>query len=165
MNRRSVLSLLAGATLGTGGCITGGRVAMERNTTVTIQPERGWWASLPDVGGNGALSVTIRAEQPFDVYYFTSQETFDHYRTYVQGGEPEATPRGHRDISQAALSRGEEYGVKIPADGGRKGIDTSGEHFFVVDHSNYGTGVPVERYGDPLQAFVDLRVIDKGSPL
>ena len=166
MDRRSFLSsLVGGAVVGVSGCVGGGRVVLERNRTVTIQPEMGWWAKLPSVGGNGALSFTVRAEQPFDVYYFTSPDSFTYYETYVKGGDPEQMPPGHRRLSQAAVERDGEYGVKEPTDGGRRNISTEGDHYFVVDHSNYGAGVPVDEYGRELNAFVDLKVIKEQSPI
>ncbi|MFC7133522.1 MULTISPECIES: twin-arginine translocation signal domain-containing protein [Salinibaculum] len=165
MDRRSFLSAAAGVVAATSGCIGDGRVVLDRQKSVTIQPGMGWWAKLPDVGGNGALSFTVRAEQPFDVYYFTGADSFGHYETYVTGGDPPRMPPGHRTLSQAAVERDGEFGVQVPRDGGRESIDTEGEHYFAVDHSNYGAGVPVEQYGDPLQAFVDLKVIEEQSPL
>ena len=166
MDRRSfLLSLGAGAVVGTSGCVGGGRVVLERNKTVTVQPEMGWWLKLPDVGGNGALTFTVSAAQPFDIYYFTDTRSFEHYETYVKGGDPEEMPPGHRKLSQGAVERDGEYGVEEPADGGRRSISTTGDHYFVVDHSNYGAGVPVDQYGDSLRAFVDLKVIDEQSPI
>lgn len=165
MHRRVFLSSLAVGAVGVSGCITGGRVVLERNKSITVRPERGWWVSLPDIGGNGAISCTVRAGQPFDVYYFTSADSFGTYKTYVQGGDPQEMPGGDRDLGQAAVRRDGKYGVKIPENGGRKHLDTEGDHYFVVDHSNYGSGVPVEEYGDPLDAFVDLQIIDRQSPI
>ncbi len=166
MNRRSFLSTLAaGSVVATGGCIGGGRVVLERNKTVSVQPGMGWWVKLPSVGGNGALSFVTRASQPFDVYYFTDATGFEHYETYVKGGEPAEMPPGHKKLSQAAVERDGDYGVKEPEDGGRYSISTEGDHYFVVDHSNYGSGVPVDEYGEALSVFVDLKVIKEQSPI
>lgn len=166
MNRRSFLvSAATGAAVGTAGCVSRGRVVLKRTRTVTVEPEMGWWVELPDVSGNGALFINIRAAQPFDVYYFTDSETFDRYRTYVGGDEPDSMPSGHPEISQTAIKRGHEYGVTEPEEGNRRSISTEGEHYFVVDHSNYGMGVPVDTHGDPLNAFVDLKIIDEWLPI
>jgi hypothetical protein len=168
MHRRAVLkSLSVGVVAATGGCIGSGRVAMDKSESVTVEPKDGWWAELPDVKGNGALSFTVRADQRFDVYYFQSEEAFSSYKTYLYKGDDSEMPSGHDEISQAAVpkSSGEKYEVKVPNDGGRENIETEGTHFFVVDHSNYGDGFRVEEFGDPLDAFVDLKVIEKTSPI
>lgn len=189
MDRRTYLSSLsAGTVAAVAGCVADGRVALEISEGVTVDPLNGWSKKLPDVEGDGALSLTIRADQRFDIYYFTSDDTFEQYKNYVYQREattpegegtatatanataantPSSMPSGHDDVSQAAVpkSDSEKYEVQVPDDGGRKSIETTGAHYFVVDHSNYGNGVRVDRFGDPLDAFIDLKVIDKRSLL
>ena len=166
MHRRAVLkSLSVGLVAATGGCIANGRVAMDKSQSVTVEPEDGWWSELPDVGGNGALSFTVRADQQFDVYYFQGESPLNSYKNYLYKDDDSKMPDGHDDISQAAVpkSGSDEYEVKVPNDGGRESIDTEGTHFFVIDHSNYGKGVRVEEFGEPLDAFVDLKIIEQTS--
>jgi hypothetical protein len=168
MHRRAALKTLSvGLVAATGGCVANGRVVMDKSQSVTVEPEDGWWSELPDVGEDGALSVTVRADQRFDVYYFQSEDTFTSYKNYLYKGDDSNTPSGHDEISQAAVpkSGSDKYEVKVPNDGARKSIDTEGKHFFVVDHSNYGDGVRVEEFGEPLDAFVDLKVIKQTSPI
>jgi len=185
MERREFLSAVgAGVAVAASGCIGDGRVLMDKSESVTVEPLDGWWEKLPGVGGDGALSVTVRADQKFQIYYFTSQGPFEQYTEYVgddrgaatrRAGTASATPTthrqgsmpsGHGDISQAAVpvEDGTKYEVQVPDDGGRKSIDTEGDHYFVVDHSNYGM-VPVDQFQEPLDAFVDLKVIESTSPL
>ena len=168
MHRRAVLrSLSAGVVAAAGGCIANGRVAMDKSESVNIEPMDGWWTELPDVKGSGALSFTVRANQKFDVYYFQTEQNFTHYKNYLYKDDDSKTPSGHQKISRAAVPKGDsdKYEVKVPDDGGRESIDTEGTHFFVVDHSNYGQGVRVEKFEEPLDAFVDLKVINKTSPI
>lgn len=166
MDRRGFLtSVSAGLVGATSGCVADGRVVMEKSENVMIDAQKGWWEELPDVEGNGALSFSIRANKRFDVYYFTTEEAFNSYKAYVYNDDSSAMPRGHEDISQAAVPKEgtDEYEVKVPSGDGRKSIDTKGSHYLVVDHSNYGDGIQVDEYGDPLEAFVDLKVIDEDS--
>jgi len=168
MHRRAVLkSLSVGVVAATGGCVAGGRVAMDKSESVTVEPKDGWWSKLPDVNGDGALSFTVRADQRFDVYYFQSEEAFTSYKTYLYKDDDSEMPSGHDEISQAAVpkSDSDKYEVQVPDDGGRKSIDTEGAHFFVVDHSNYGDGIRIEEFGEPLDAFVDLKLVEKTSPI
>lgn len=166
MERRSFLAtVLAGSVGATAGCIGGGRVELEINKSLTaINPEMGWWKKLPDVEGNGALDFLVRAERPFEVFYFPSEDAFSHYETYVKGGTPSKKPRGDRDISRVATEHDGKYVAEVPKDGSRKSIDTEGTHYFVVDHSNYGL-VPVDQYGKNLDPFVNLKVIKEQSPI
>ncbi len=196
MRRRAFLaSLGAGVAATTGGCVADGRVAREIAKEVRIEPLTAWWEELPSVGGNGALSLTVRADQQFDVYYFTDKSTFSQYRLYIYnraqtdgattndttaestgnttttGGNTTAAtsdssmPAGHDDISQAAVPKGDsdKYEVQVPDDGGRRSIETEGAHYLAIDHSNYGAGVEVKRFQDPLSPFIDLKVIDEES--
>jgi hypothetical protein len=166
MDRRAFLSTLAaGGVVGASGCVGGGRVVLERKRSVTVRPGRGWWEQLPAVDGNGALTLTVRADQPFDVYYFPDADDFAQYEAYVSGDEPDAMPSGHQSLSQTAVQQGNEYGVVEPDNGGRRSISPDDDHYLVVDHSNYGQGVPVDEHGEPLQAFVDLEVINKQLPI
>jgi hypothetical protein len=168
MHRRAVLRALSlGVVAAMGGCIANGRIAMDKSEGVTVEPQDGWWSELPSVGGDGALSFTVRADQRFDVYYFQSESAFNSYKNYLYKGDDSEMPSGHDDISQASVpkSGGEKYEVKVPNNGGRESIDTEGTHYFVVDHSNYGSGVRVKEFGEPLDAFVDLKVIEQNSPI
>jgi hypothetical protein len=166
MERRAVLrSLGVGVVAATGGCIANGRVMLDESVSTTVEAQEGWWKKLPDVEGDGALSFTVRADQRFDVYYFQNEGAFDSYKNYLYRGNDSRMPGGHDEISQASVPRSDsdKYEVKVPDDGGRRGIDTEGAHYLVVDHSNYGRGVRVEEFGEPLDAFVDLKVIDETS--
>jgi hypothetical protein len=166
MHRRAVLrSLGVGVVAAAGGCVADGRVVMDESTSTTVDPQDGWWTELPDVEGNGALSFTVRADQRFDVYYFQSGDSLTSYKNYLYRDDDSEMPSGHDRISQASVpkSNSEKYEVKVPNEGGRESIETEGTHFLVVDHSNYGKGVRVEEFGEPLDAFVDLKVIEKSS--
>jgi hypothetical protein len=192
MDRRSFLaSVSVGLAVTTGGCIADGRVALDFSEEVTVRPRMGWWKKLPDVGGNGALSLSVRADQQFDVYYFADASSFNQYRLYIFNQRNDASTTADAsssatrtgtatpamteaqqsaqlngdDISKTAVpvEGGEKYEVQIPGDGGRKSVETSGKHYLVVDHSSYGVGVKVERYQEPLSPFVDLQVIDEDS--
>jgi hypothetical protein len=168
MNRRNFLvTAVAGATGSIAGCVAGGRVVHEQHRSVRIDAGRGWIFEITDVEGDGAVSYTVRADRRFDVYYFTSDRTCDRYRSFLGGSDPPETPTGHDDLGRAAVydERREEFEAAAPADGGRRSVSVDGSHYFVVDHSNYGMGVPVEEHADPLDAFVDLTVYNETLPV
>jgi len=160
-------TLSAGVVVGLGGCVAGGRVVHEKQKSVTVPPHRGWVTEITDVDGKGAVSYTVRAEQRFDVYYFTARADYERYDTFVGGDTPEEMPSGHSELSQGAVRNEERelFEVKVPDDGGRKNITAESTHYFVVDHSNYGMGVPVADQADPLSAFVDLTAYNNTAPI
>lgn len=132
-----------------------------------IEAGRGWAYEITDVDGNGAISYTVRADRQFDIYYFTSAGDYGQYRSFVGGDEPDQMPSGHSRLTRAAVHNEDRdlYEAKMPADGGRKSISVEETHYFVVDHSNYGMGVPVEDHAEPLDAFVDLTAYDERLPI
>jgi len=173
MRRRRVLATVAGVTVaGLAGCVAGGRVVHEQQRSVTVPPGRGWVFEITDAEGNSAVSYTVGADRRFDVYYFTSAQAYDVYREVVGSDgdpdrDPEEVPSGHGSLSRVAVQSGEEdtFEAAVPEDGGRQPISIEGRHYFVVDHSNYGIGVPVGEHDDPLDAFVDLTVYEKTLPV
>lgn len=168
MDRRTFLAVATlGSAVGTAGCVAGGRVVQEQQRSILVEPGRGWTNEISEVDGDGELSYTVRAGQRFDVYYFTSTEAYDHYRAFLSGEDPPETPDGHGDFSRAAVHNDDRdlYEAKVPSDGGRAPISVEDTHYFVVDYSNYGMGVPVEERADPLDAFVDLVVFENTLPI
>jgi hypothetical protein len=168
MDRRTFLAMTTlGSAVGTAGCVAGGRVVQEQQQSILVEPGRGWTYEITEVDGDGELSYTVRAEQRFDIYYFTSTGTYDHYRTFLGGDEPPEMPAGHSKFSRAGVHNEDRdlYEARVPEDGGRASISVADTHYFVVDYSNYGMGVPVEEHADPLDAFVDLVVFDTSLPI
>lgn len=168
MNRRTVLATVAvGTTGGLTGCIAGGRVVHDEKRSVMIEAGKGWSFEITGVDGKGAVSYSVRANRQFDVYYFTSPEAYDRYQAFLSGEEPSKTPRGHSEFSRAAVQaeEGDHFEATVPEDGGRKSVTIENTHYFVVDHSSYGMGVPVEKGTDPLDAVVDLTVYKKTMPI
>lgn len=168
MDRRSFLAA-AGISIATGmsGCVGNGRVVNERQETVLVPPGRGETTEIAQVDGKGAIKFGVTADRRFDVYYFTSRDQYEYYLRYVSGQKLEDPPAGHRELTKTAVynEETEEYEVQVPADGGRQSISVDDSHYFVVDHSSYGMGIPVEEEADPLQAYISLTVIDKQLPI
>lgn len=168
MKRRAFLMTGVIGTLSTiGGCVSNGRVVRETQETVRVPPGRGETIQISDVDGDGAISYSVRAGQRFDVFYFTGPDQYEYYRRYMNGQQVNQPPAGHGDLTRGAVhdEESDQYVVKIPEDGGRQSISVDETHYFVVDHSNYGMGVPVEDQAEPLQAHVSLTVIDKQFPI
>jgi hypothetical protein len=168
MNRRSFLSA-AGISIATGlsGCVSNGRVVNERQESVLVPAGRGETTKISQVDGKGAIQYGVTADRRFDVYYFTSRDQYEYYLRYVSGQKLEDPPAGHGKLTETAVynEETEEYEVEVPSDGGRQSISVNDTHYFVVDHSSYGQGVPVDEHDDPLQAFISLKVIDKQFPI
>jgi hypothetical protein len=166
MRRRSFLSAAGVATVvGTAGCLGGTEVVTNVQRTVTVEPGQGWIEEVPDVSENGGgIQYTVNASQPFDVYFFTSEEDYMFYDTYTDGGKPARTPSGHDGVGTAAEKRNKDaYQAATGESGGRKSIGTSGPYFFVVDHSGYRdeNQPPPDSEAKRLSAFVDLTVTKK----
>ena len=128
--------------------------------SVSVRPGRGWITEVPDVSDQGgAVQYRARADQPFDVYFFTTSESYVFYDTYTDGNEPAVTPAGDTNVGTTAEEVGADTSEAATPDGGaRQPIDDAGPYFFVVDHSGYrGEAVPGEE-ATPLDAFVDLTV-------
>jgi hypothetical protein len=163
MYRRGLLATAAVAvTGGAVGCIGGGgEVVATVQRSVSVQPGQGWIEEIPDVSDpGGAIRYRARADRPFDVYFFASEESFMFYDTYTDGGEPALTPKGHGDVSANAEKVAEDtYEAETKKGGARQPIDDSGPYYFVVDHSGYrGEHPPDSEQPSPLEVFVDLTV-------
>ena len=170
MNRRAVLRTVGTglAALG-GGCLGGGgEVVVSVQRDVHVDPQDAWTETdIRDVSASGgALQYIVRADVPFDVYFFTDEAAFEQYETYIAGREPDRTPAGDPQFSQTALpTEGSDLYEASTTDGGaRESLDATGPYFFAVDHSSYRMENRVEQYDDPLTAFVDLKVIEKRLP-
>ena len=165
MKRREMLRV-AGASAGVGlaGCVGGGSDVVETmQRQVSVTPGQGWVTELPDVSDpGGAIQYNVSANQRFDVYFFTSEESYMFYDTFVDGGDPAGTPPGDRDVGTAARRLEKDaYRATTKNEGGREPVDASGPYFFVVDHSRYRGERPPGEQADPLSAFVDLTVTKK----
>lgn len=168
MNRRTLLSAVgASIAVGTSGCVSNGRVVNERQENVMIPTGRGETTRIEEVDGDGAITFTVTADRKFDVYYFTSPTQYEDYRRYISGQQVENPTVGDPQLTQVAVynEAADQYEARAPADGGRVSITVEDTHYFVIDHSNYGMGVPVDAYADPLRAYVNLTVIDKQFPI
>jgi hypothetical protein len=167
MNRRTFLASAACATGSLTGCVAGGRVVHERHRSVRVEPGGGWTFEITGIEGDGAVAYTVRADRRFDVYYFTSEAHYSRYQAFLAGETPAETPSGHGQLSRGAVhdEQRDTYEVAVPEDGGRASVSVADAHYFVVDHSNYGMGVPVEEHAAPLEAFVDLTVYDETLPI
>lgn len=134
---------------------------------VTVDPGTAWMETeIPDLSDSGgAIEYIVRAERPFDIYFFTNESDFEQYNAYLKGDDPEETPPGNGDFSQAAVpADGSDIYEATTDDGGnRQPVKSAGPYYFAVDHSNYRMENRVEEFDDPLQAFVDLKVIRKRS--
>jgi len=165
MNRRAVLGAL-GTSVGVGlaGCVGGGSDVVETmQRRVRVTPGQGWVTELPDVSDpGGAIQYNVSADQRFDVYFFTSEESFMFYDTYTDGGDPARTPRGDDSVGTTAERAGDgSYHATTGESGGRESVDESGPYFFVVDHSDYRGGAAPGEQPTPLSAFVDVTVTKK----
>lgn len=166
MNRRALLSAAAvGFAGGVAGCVGGGgEVVKTVQREVAVPPGQGWVTEVPDVSDpGGAVRFRVTAEQPFEVYFFTGEESYMFYDTYTDGNEPALTPSGNADVSTAAEQvEDDTYRAETQKGGARQPIDASGPYFFVVDHSGYrGETPPSDEQPTPLEAYVDLTVTQR----
>jgi len=165
MRRRNVLATLAVGVVSVGGCIGGGsEVVTSVQRSISVSPGQGWIERVPDTSG-GAVQYKARANRPFDVYFFTSEEAFMFYDTYTDGGDPARTPKGHEKIgTRAEQVTDTTYEAATPNGGARKKIGTDGPYFFVVDHSDYrGDATPGDNPSS-LSVFLDLTVTERNFP-
>ena len=169
MKRRSVLQTVgAGLAVAGSGCLGGGgEVIVSIQQDVSVEPGNAWMETeIPDLSDSGgAIEYIVRAERAFDVYFFANESDFQQYNGYIKGDDPEETPPGHSEFSQAAVpADGKDLYEATTGDGGsRQSVESSGPYYFAVDYSNYRMENRVEEFDDPLQAFVDLKVIRKRS--
>jgi len=160
----------AGIAVAGSGCLGGGgEVIVSVQQDVTVEPGNAWLETeIPDLSDSGgAIEYIIKAKTPFDVYFFSDESDFEQYDTYIKGGDPEATPPGNSDFSQAAVpvEGSDIYEATTDNGGNRQSVESTGPYYFAVDHSSYRMENRVEEFDDPLQAFVDLKVIRKRSLL
>jgi len=164
MNRRTLLSTaVVGFAGGVSGCIGGGgEVVTTVQRSVSIRPGRGWVKTIPDVSDpGGAIQYRAKADRKFDIYFFSTEESYMFYDTFVDGDEPAMTPAGNTDVGTTAQLVAEDtYEAATPNDGAREVIDDTGPYFFVVDHSAYGDTTPGDE-PKPLDVFVDLTVTQR----
>ncbi|WP_436926365.1 hypothetical protein [Halosimplex amylolyticum] len=165
MDRRAILSTAAlGVAGGLAGCIGGGgEVVTTVQRTVSVQPGQGWIKEIPDVSNpGGAIRYHAKADRPFDVYFFSSEESFMFYDTYTDGDEPALTPAGDTDVSATAEKVAKDaYEAETQKGGARQPIDDSGPYYFVVDHSDYRDEAGPGDEPAPLDVFVDLTVTQR----
>ena len=158
----------AGLAVASSGCLgASGEVIVSVQQDVTVEPGNAWMEKeIPDLSDSGgAIEYIVRAEQAFDVYFFSDESDFQKYKAYINGDEPAATPPGNGEFSQAAVPAKNKdlYEATTDNDGGRESVEAAGPYYFAVDHSNYRMENRVDEYDEPLQAFVDLKVIRKRS--
>ena len=167
MRRRTFLATLtAGATVGLSGC-TEGEVVLEVQESIRVDPGMGWVQKIDGVDGAGSLSFEIRSEgQRFQVFYFTEQSEYVQYEKFLANEDPQDQPEGHSELSGAAVQNEKRGAFEVvePDGGGRHSLEFQNTHHLVVDHSNYGVGVPVADHDDPLNANVEIRVLKKHLP-
>ncbi|WP_276273108.1 hypothetical protein [Haloarcula litorea] len=171
MRRRAVLrSLGAGVAALGSGCVGGaGEVIVSVQRDVTVEPGRAWTREdIPDLSASGGgIEYIVRADEPFDVYFFADEDAFERYDAYIKGREPDETPAGHPEFSQTALPKdGSDLYEATTSDGGaRESVEATGPYYFAVDHSSYRMETRVDEYDEPLTAFVDLKVVRRRSPV
>lgn len=164
MRRRDVLSAVALGTVPVAGCVGGNEVVTSVQRTVSVTPGQGWVTEVPDTSG-GAIQYKARANQPFDVFFFTTDEQYLYYRTYTGGDEPARTPAGDRAVGDAAEQVSDtSYQAQTPDGGARESIDADGRCFFVVDHSDYRDGPSPDAEDEPLSVFLDMTVTERRFP-
>lgn len=161
MRRRNVLATLVAGMAPVGGCIGGGsEVVTSVQRSISVSPGQGWIEQIPDTSG-GAVQFKARSDQPFDVYFFTSEEDFMFYDTYTDNGDPARTPDGHGKIGcRAEQVTDTTYEAATPNGGARQEIGTEGPYFFVLDHTNYRDSTGPSDNPSPLSVFLDLTVTE-----
>jgi hypothetical protein len=171
VNRRSVLQAVGTGLIAAGsGCLGGsGEVIVTVRKDVIVEPGTAWMETeIPDLSeSGGAIEYIVRADTPFDVYFFSDRGDFEKYDAYIKGDDPEETPPGNKHFSKAAVPKegSDMYEATTDDAGGRQSVEASGPYYFAVDHSSYRMENRVETFDDPLTAFVDLEVIRKRSLL
>jgi hypothetical protein len=163
MNRRSVLrGIGVGIATACAGC-TGGEVVHEVQRQVRIESGSYWRERLPGVGGAGAISYTVRANQRFDLYVFTDRAAYESYEQYHQNESAADEPPGHPELSRTAVesSSSDGFAVQTTDDGAREPFETEATSYLVVDHSGYGVGASPGEAGEALRATVDVQIVDK----
>jgi hypothetical protein len=169
VNRRTVLQTVGtGLAVAGSGCLGGGgEVIVSIQRDVSVEPGNAWMErEIPNLSDSGgAIEYIVRAEEAFDIYFFADESDFQKYDAYITGDDPEATPPGNSEFSQAAVpAEGKDlYEATTDDGGGRQSVDAAGPYYFAVDHSSYRMENRVEESDDPLQAFVDLKVIRNRS--
>jgi len=158
----------AGLAVAGSGCLGGGgEVIVSVQQDVSVEPGNAWMETeIPDLAeSGGAIEYIVRAERAFDVYFFSDQAAFEQYDAYIKGDDPEETPPGNSEFSQAAVPAEDKdlYEATTDNGGNRQSVESAGPYYFAVDHSNYRMENRVEEFDDPLQAFVDLKVIRNRS--
>jgi len=165
MRRRAfVASLAAGSAGVVTGCVGGGsEVVTVVQRSITIPPGDGWVKEVPDVSDpGGAVQYTAQSSDPFHVYFFTSEQAYMYYHTYVSGDEPALTPGGHDEISTAATETGDNsYGAATGESGSRVSVSESGPYFFVLDHSDYRDETVPADDADRVSVFLNLTVTER----
>jgi len=150
------------------GCLGGGgEVIVSVQRDVTVEPGTAWMETeIPDLSeSGGAIEYIVKAETPFDIYFFSNESDFERYDAYIKGDDPDKTPPGNSEFSRAAVpvEGSDIYEATTDNGGNRQSVESAGPYYFAVDHSNYRMENRVEKFDDPLQAFVDLKVIRKRS--
>lgn len=165
MRRRAFVAKF-GASVGAvgSGCLGGGgEVVVSVSRSITVEPGRGWTREIPDVSDpGGAVSYAVKSdERAFDVYFFVEDAAYESYRAFVDGEDPDETPRGHAELSKSAVDGADDgmYEATTSDDGARDPLDATGPYHFVLDHSSYRLENRVEETDEPLSAFVDLTVV------
>jgi hypothetical protein len=168
MKRRTFLATAAGVSaLGLAGCTGAGKVVTQVSRDITVQPRSGWSEEIPDVSDpGGGMEFIARSDRRFSVYVFTEEADFLAYRSYVQDGESDRTPRGHPDFSKRATYDEERdlFEAMTDNEGAREPIDATGPYWFVLDHSHYGIPSTMSEEAEPISVFLDLQVVRKNSP-
>ena len=165
MNRRTFLgALAAGATITTAGCSGEQVLRVEPNSPITVRPNDGWIEKIPATADQ--VKYIARDERPFDVYFFTSERAVGHYRTYLDGETPPATPAGDQVLTTHAVrvetdGREDLYEASTP-NRSQQSIDASGPYYFVIDNSDYRMETPVE---GTAALSVTLDLVAMTSPL
>ena len=96
------------------------------------------------------------------MYFFSSEESYVFYDTFVDGDEPAMTPAGNTDVGTTAeLVAEDTYEAATPDGGARQTIDDTGPYFFVVDHSHYRDEAGPGDEPRPFDVYVDLTVTQR----
>lgn len=162
MRRRPFLATVAtGATIGVSGCLDGGHVEMDVHESVRIEPLRGEWWEIEEIG-SAEVGYTVRSDvHTFQTFYFTSYDEFNQYQSYVMGEDVDDQPSGHDELRMTAVQDEDGiYEARRPVGGGRLSIDIDEPHYFVVDYSDYHQDIYIDEYSDALSATVNLEVVD-----
>ncbi|MFB6162145.1 MAG: hypothetical protein ABEJ86_01715 [Halococcoides sp.] len=164
MKRRTYLATLGTAAVASLAGCTGERVlSVQPGRPIRVPRGRGTVITIPAEGD--AISYTARDDQRFGVYFFITRADYLAYMAFIDGDDPDRTPRGDTDIGSQAVPVGDgsTYEASTP-DGGRVPIEAEGEAYFVIDHSRYRfESVPPET-ADPLSVTLELTVTRSPLP-